>query len=155
MPPTKQISHRLITLLLIIVLIPSCALQLISDYDQRSLDQMELIAKKVDRLYLQLEYMAANKRDYHRVAASYLDIDVELQALKTRQQLRAINELALTQVEIAISLWKKGRQRHQQINTVTDFFIKRYRKQYNRLYLAMIKGEESKKQPTNQKGPKQ
>ena len=85
-----------------------------------------------------------------------MDIDVELQALKTRQELRALNELTLKQVNITISLFKQDREQHKKQDTISNFLLKRHRKQYNRLFLAMIKGEEAKKipqsnqQPTNQ-----
>ena len=127
------------------LLLPSCALQLVSDFDQQSLKQMELVAKKVNRLFIKLSYLSPEQRNYHQVKSSYMDVDVELQALKTRQQLRPLNELTLKQLNIIISLWQQGRDRHKSANTVSDFLLKRHQKQYNRMFVAMIKGEESKK----------
>lgn len=122
-----------------------CTLQLVADYDQSTLQQLELVAKKVDRLYVELSYTPEQQRTYQKVTSQYLDIEVSLEALKTRQQLRALNELTLKQVDITISLFRQDRELHKQRNTVSDFLLKRRRKQYNRLFISMIKGEEAKK----------
>lgn len=122
-----------------------CTLQLVADYDQSTLQQLELVAKKVDRLYVELSYTPEQQRSYQKVASQYLDIEVSLEALKTRQQLRELNELTLKQVDITISLFRQDRELHKQRNTVSDFLLKRRRKQYNRLFISMIKGEEAKK----------
>lgn len=132
-----------------LLMLPSCTTTLISDYDQNTVEQMELIAKKIDRLYIELGYIPAQERAFDYVESEYLDIEVELQALKTRQQLRPLNELTLKQVDISLSLFLQDRERHKKLDTISDFLIKRYRKQYNRLFIAMIRGEEIKKQPDN------
>ena len=121
-----------------------CTLQLVADYDQPTLQQLELVANKIDRLLAQLNLMPKQSRSYKAVASQYVDIDVLLQSLKTRQELRALNELALKQVNVTISLFTQDRQLHQQRNTVSDFLLKYRKKQYSRLFISMIEGEESK-----------
>jgi len=132
---------RLLVVVFTLLLLPSCALQIISPYDQQTLAQMTLIAKKVDRHFLALHYLTVDERDFSYFKNSYLDIAVELQALNNRQQIRSINELTSRQVDIAMTLWQQHTEQHQKANSLSNFLTNRYRKQYNRLFLAMIKGE--------------
>jgi hypothetical protein len=128
----------------LLLFLNACAINQISNYDQKSMDQMELVAMKVDRFFVGLSYTPKSERKYQKYASNYLDIEVELNALKLRQQVRATNDLTLKQVEIAQMLWSEDRKSHQKKDTISDFIIKRHRQQFNRVFLAMIKGEESK-----------
>ena len=127
-----------------ILLMSGCALNLVSDYDQESLQSMELLAKKVDLFYAKLAMVSPKERGFKRFNQDYVAIDVDLNALLTRQKIRAVNELTTKQVVIAQNLWSQDMQLHKQRDTISDFIVKRHRQQFNRLFLAMIKGEESK-----------
>ena len=140
---------KAIMLSMTLLLLNACAINQVSDYDAQSLNQMQLVAKKVDYFYAQLSYLPKDKRTYQQSAKQYLEVEVDLNALKLRQQIRSTNELTLKQVEIAQALWSDDRKTHQKKNTISDFIIKRHRQQFQRVFLAMIKGEESK--PTTSK----
>lgn len=127
-----------------IMLLSGCALNLISDYDEQSLQDMERIAKQVDMFYAKLLYTPSEQRHYQNFNQDYITIEVELNALKTRQQIRELNELTFKQVQIAQNLWHQDMQQHKKNDGISDFIIKRHRKQFNRVFLAMIKGEQSK-----------
>jgi putative lipoic acid-binding regulatory protein len=119
-------------------------IHLIAEQDEASLQQMEGLAQEVDYLFTQLLYLPPDRRDYNSSAQKYLSVEVKLNALKMRQESRVMNELTIKQVDIVITLWDQDRKRHQRQNSFSDFMIKRYRSQYIRLFLAMIKGEEVK-----------
>ncbi|KGJ87934.1 hypothetical protein [Colwellia psychrerythraea] len=121
-----------------------CSLQLLAERDEVSLQQMEELAQEVDHLFTQLLYMPPDRRDYKSNAPKYLSVEVKLNALKMRQESRIMNELTIEQLGIAIGLWAQDRKRHERQNSFSDFMLKRYRSQYKRLFLAMIKGEEAK-----------
>ena len=135
---------KAIMLSMALLLLNACAINQISNYDEQSLNQMQLVAKKVDYFYAQLSYLPKDKRTYQQSAQQYLEVEVDLNALKLRQQVRSTNELTLKQVEIAQTLWSDDRKTHQKKDTISDFIIKRHRQQFQRVFLAMIKGEESK-----------
>ncbi|WDE04387.1 hypothetical protein SG34_024085 [Thalassomonas viridans] len=141
----KQYLQKPLWLLLAITLLLSgCALQLVSDFDERSLQDMETIARKVNGFYLGLSYQPKNERSYQTSKGQYLEIEVALEALRNRQVIRPMNELTLKQVDVSLKLWREDRQRHQAADSLSDFLIKRRKSQYQRLFLAMVKGEEAK-----------
>jgi len=142
----QNVRASLVALLL--MLLSACSLNLISDYDEQSLQDMERIAKQVDMFYAKLLYTSSEQRDYQQFSSDYIHIEVELNALKTRQEIRELNELTLKQVLIAQNLWQQDMQRHKKNDGISDFIAKRHRQQFNRIFLAMIKGEQSK--PTSQ-----
>ncbi|WDE10850.1 hypothetical protein [Thalassomonas haliotis] len=135
-------------LLAITFLLSGCALQLLSDFDEKSLGGMERIGQKVNRFYLGLSYQAKDERLYKASHNLYVNIEADLEALKSRQMIRPVNELTLKQVEIALKLWREDRLHHKAADTLSDFLIKRRKSQYQRLFLAMIKGEEAKQKVT-------
>lgn len=112
--------------------------------DEVSLQQMEALAQQVDYFFTRLLSLPEAQRNYAASAKSYLEVEVNLNALKTRQQSRENNEQTLKQVGITTKLWQQDRKRHQAKDSFSDLLIKRYRLQYQRLFLAMIKVEEAK-----------
>jgi len=145
---TTQSLYKTLCLLVMAFVLSGCALQLVSDFDEKSLDDMEAIATEVNGFYLGLSYMEKSERSYKNSRQQYLEIEVALEALRSRQEIRAMNELTLKQVDITLKLWREDRERHQAADTLSNFLIKRRKGQYQRLFLAMIKGEESKQKVT-------
>lgn len=139
----KQTMQRTLILLSALYL-AGCSMMFISDYDQASVDQMQLVNKKIDRFFIELEFAEPENRKYSAFKASYVDISVELNALKTMQAVRPMNDLTVKQVDILLDLWKLERTTHQDKDSISNFLIKRHRSQYNRLLTAMIKGEKAK-----------
>ncbi|PSW07162.1 hypothetical protein [Photobacterium lipolyticum] len=126
-----------------------CSVQLIADYDHASLSQMEQLAKKIDRFYIGLSYLPIEQRNYESNIKYYMEIDIDLNALKHRQEVRVMNELTMKQVENVIKLWKQDKMSHKKNTIISDFSIKRHSRQYYRLFLSMIKGEEAKPRVSN------
>ncbi|WDD98083.1 hypothetical protein [Thalassomonas actiniarum] len=148
MNKTYHPNKALWLLLAMTFLLSGCALQLVSDYDEKSLESMERVAQKVNRFYLGLSYQSKEKRLFKASHSAYLNIEADLEALKNRQMIRPMNELTLKQVEITLKLWREDRLRHKTADSLSDFLIKRRKDQYQRLFLAMIKGEEAKQKVT-------
>jgi len=132
--------------LLILSMASGCALQMVSNFDRQTEQQIMDVAKKVDRFYVQLSELSKEKRTFHFSQSTYLNIEVELSALLMRQKVRELNELTTKQVEITQNLWLQDKKQHQQANSISDFLIKTRKQQYQRLFLAMIRGEQAKQQ---------
>ncbi len=135
-----------ISSLLILSLSSGCALQMVSSFDIQTEQQIMDVAKTVDKFYAQLSELPKEKRTFHFSQSTYLNIEVELSALLMRQKVRELNELTIKQVEITQSLWLQDKKQHQQANSISDFLIKTRKQQYQRLFLAMIRGEQAKQQ---------
>ncbi len=135
---------RLGLVLCLCLFMSACSMSFISDYDQASMDEMQLINKKIDRFFITMTYADPADRGYEKFKDAYLDIDVELNALRTMQSVRPMNDLTVKQVDILLDLWKQERAAHQKSKGLSNFIIKLHRSQYNRLLMAMIKGESAK-----------
>lgn len=145
----KLINNRWNCLLLVLVVsggLFACSTSLISDQDPKSLNIMEAVAENVDYMYTKMSYMPVNTRNYNKFSNYYLEIEVKLNALKIRQEMRVMNELTLKQVNIVLQLWRQDRIKHQTKDTLSDFLLKRHKKQYQRLFTTLIKAESAKPQ---------
>lgn len=129
---------------LLLGLSSGCSVQLVSDYDHQSQQQMMNVAKQVERFYLELALQPVEKRSYQVSSKGYIQIDVELSALLLRQKVRELNELTTKQVTMTQTMWQQDQLTHRKNNTISDFIIKRRRAQYQRVFLAMVRGEQMK-----------
>ncbi|NLS11957.1 hypothetical protein HGP28_03510 [Vibrio sp. SM6] len=120
-------------------------MQWVASYDARSVDHMYKLETKIDRFYQTLKYTPVARRGYADFRDRYFDIDVEIRALLRQQQRRANNQETVQQVTILAQLWAQDKQQHQQQNRLSDFVVERRIKQYQRLFDALIAGENAKK----------
>ncbi|WP_438462909.1 hypothetical protein [Marinomonas sp. PE14-40] len=120
-------------------------MKLVANYDPQSLNQLELINKKIDRLYLTMKMQPEVQRTYSHFQQNYVDIDVDIRAYERRQQMREKNEESIKQAAILASLWQQDMQTHKQKTTLSDFMIKRRKAQYQRLISSMLEAEMAKK----------
>ncbi|SBS31054.1 hypothetical protein MSP8887_01420 [Marinomonas spartinae] len=133
-------------LLLCFLLTAGCSVQLVSPYDERTVEQMEKIDQKIDHFYLILQSVPAKDRSFKDFSSGYLDIDAQIRSLERRQEIRDKNQETLKQTKILASLWQQDIAAHKKKNSISDFMIKRRMAQYQRLMSALIKGELAKKQ---------
>lgn len=134
------------SLLFCIFLTAGCSVQLVSPYDEKTIEKMERIDEKIDRFYLVLKSFPEEKRTFKEFYSGYLDIDVLIRSLERRQNIREKNEETLKQTQILASLWQQDFETHKKNDAISDFIIQRRLDQYQRLLSALIKGELAKKQ---------
>ncbi|MBQ4813112.1 hypothetical protein A7985_21910 [Pseudoalteromonas luteoviolacea] len=140
---------KLVVILATLLILSSqvgCSLHLISEYDRASQQHMLSLMKKIDGFYLHMSNVEPAKRKFSHYSSGYTNIEVEINALLQRQKVRELNELTVKQVEILLELWQQGKLAHKTKDSISDFIIKRRRSEYQRVMLAMVRGEESKAQ---------
>lgn len=138
---------RLALLCSVVIGFCGCSLlSVISDFDQDSLNQMQLVQKKIDFMFTTLQFSDKSERQFSKFKNMYIDISVEINALKSMQLVRSMNDLTNQQVDTLIKLWQQEHQAHKQKDGMSDIIINLHRSQYRRLMMAIIKGEEAKPQ---------
>lgn len=90
-----------------------CLLNVISDYDEESLFQMEQIAENIDRMYIHMSHVDRSERTFINFKDYYINVAAGLNRLKSRQESRPFNELTLKQVDIVINSWNSDIERHK------------------------------------------
>lgn len=142
----NQLSDKLEQAVMhLIALIPSgSSIQVVARFDASSAQQATQIANSIDQFFTRLLYLPPEQRRYRGLQGGYLDIQVKLQALKQRQEMRQLNDLSLRQADIALELWQQDQQQHQHNDGISDFLIKRHQSNYQQLMNALIQGEHAK-----------
>lgn len=142
------------TFAIIVVTFSSCRISLISDYDDKIAQQIELTAKKVDKFYLiMLETTDQDNknREYSNFINEYIDIEVELNALLSRNRVKSLNKNSIRICEITLELWIKYKEEHKKDVWLSDVKIRLNRKNMGELFYAMMAAEEGKKVIDNTK----
>lgn len=132
---------------LAVVAIQSCKVTLVPPYDAEIATQMDDTAKTVDKFYLSMletTFAANDGRAFTNFSAQYVDVEVELNSLLSKNKIRPLNEHSTRICEIALQLWQKYKEEHKTDNTLTDGLIKLNQMTLADLFLAMQVAERGK-----------
>lgn len=135
---------KLFLLIITIILLSSCAVQMVADYDQNTAYKIVEISKMVNMFYIKLADHSPNERQYIKFMADYQQIEVELEALVLLNRMRPLNEESTQQAENILELWQKYKKKHKEKNSYNDVQIKLHRNRFNRNFAAMALGEKLK-----------
>ena len=150
--PTQNRLPKIYILFLVVILISafqiSCRVTFVAPYDASVSQQIEDISRKVDKFYITMQEKTTeeeNQREYSRFVDDYIDIEVELNALRKKNQIRPLNKESTQNCEIALETWIKYRDKHKQDNTISDIDIDLNREFLSDLFIVIQAGEEAKK----------
>ena len=129
---------------LVLMIITGCTIRYVAQYDPDVEEEIYVISKKVDVFFGKLIETSKDERTYQKFKNEYIEIEAELRLLLRRNQIRALNDETVAQINTTLELWLDDKAKHAQNDTVSDFIAKKHREQYSRLFIAMIKGETAK-----------
>jgi hypothetical protein len=130
--------------LLSLLLLCGCSLHLVADYDPQIVNQLEVIDRKIEHLYLTMQILEPDQRQYDRFSEQYLNLLIDIRLMERRQARRKNNSESLKQAKLLLQFWQQDMLSHQQHQTLSNFLIKRRLNQYRRLIDALIDGELAK-----------
>lgn len=133
-------------LLALFVLFNSCTVQYVAEYDENIKNEIIRIAGDVEMFYADLFEADVTERNYENFKERYIAIEVDLRTLLLRNKIRPLNEESTKQTEIALELWINDKEQHKNEDTVSNFIINSHRKQFQRIFIAMAKGEAVKEE---------
>ena len=134
-----------ISLLAFLLVFASCKVQLVSNYDVELSNEINSTAKKVDNFYLTMQEIPADKRQFANFSSSYIDIEVDLNSLVTKNRVRPLNAESTRIAEITLKLWEKYKEEHKMDNTLSNGLIRLNKKTFSDMFYAMQVAEEGKK----------
>lgn len=135
-----------------ISILNSCRVTLVPNYDAGIAAQIDNTSKTVDKFYLMmLETTSVQDggRAFNKYAEKYVDIEVELNSLLTKNKIRPLNENSTRICEITLELWIKRKVEHKTKDSLSDALIKLNRKDFSDLFYAMQVAEKAKSQINN------
>jgi len=139
-----QIHFSIIFLVISFFNVSGCAVRYVADYDASIKNDIAQVAKKVDLFWGRLLDMNVNERKYNKFKDQYNQIESDIRELVMMNEIRSLNKESTMQAKIALELWIEDRTNHKDNDGFSDFEAKRHRKQFNRVFTAMAKGEEAK-----------
>lgn len=126
-----------------------CAVSYVADYDASVKEDIIRVAKQVDLFWGNLLDTTPAERPYDNFKDEYNRIETEVRGLVMANEIRPLNEETTKQAQIVLELWVEDKAIHKQDDGFSDFVAKRHRKQFNRIFIAMAKGEEAKNITSN------
>jgi PBP1b-binding outer membrane lipoprotein LpoB len=138
---------RLILIIVLALLLAGCRVTLLPDYDDSIAQEILETAKRVDKFYLDMLETTVNEngdRAYNKMVDSYVEIEVELSSLLSKNKIRPLNENSIRICEITLELWVKYKEEHKEDNELSDGLIKLNRLTFSDLFYAMLVAEKAK-----------
>lgn len=129
---TKALQLRFSLTAFCLVTLISCNFALLPPYNKEISTQIDNTAKAVDRFYLDMlekTDAAGSGRAYANFADGYIDIEVELNSLYTKNRIRPLNKASTRNCEIALHRWREYKEEHKEKNTISNGLIA-YKRQY-------------------------
>lgn len=129
------------------LLFNGCRVTLLPDYDDSISQEILETAKRVDKFYLNMLETTVNENDeraYNKMVNSYVEIEVELVSLLSKNKIRPLNENSIRICEITLELWVKYKNEHKEDNELSDGLIKLNLLTFRDLFYAMLVAEKAK-----------
>ena len=142
---TKRIF--LSAFILMFLSLNACKVTFLPGYDASITEQIVNSAKAVDKFYLlMLDNASAENggRAFSRFSVEYVNIEVDLNALLSKNKIRPLNQNSTRMCEITLQLWTKYKEEHKKDNTLSDGLVKLNRKTFSDLFFAMQVAEKGK-----------
>ena len=134
-----------LSLLSVLLVFASCKVQLVANYDVELSNEINTTAKKVDNFYLTMQEIPVTNRQFSNFSPTYIDIEVDLNSLVTKNRVRPLNTESTRIAEITLQLWEKYKEEHKKDNTLSNGLIKLNKKTFSDMFYAMQVAEEGKK----------
>lgn len=130
-----------------ILLLISCRLSLVPNYDTAIGEQIDNTSKTVDKFYLTMLETTTIKnegRAFSKYVKEYVDIEVELNSLLSKNKVRPLNKNSTRICEITLEMWIKRKDEHKLKDSLSNGLIKLNRKEFSDLFCAMQIAEKAK-----------
>ncbi|MEX2639665.1 MAG: hypothetical protein WD266_03185 [Balneolales bacterium] len=139
--PIKSLTAAVLAVLLL----GGCTVRYVADYDETIRDEIYEIAADVDHFWGFMAEFPQDERRYVGFRGDYVEIETKLRILLMKSEARQDNKLSSDQARIVLELWVEDRELHREEDDFSDFLINRHRRQFNEVFTAMARAEETKR----------
>jgi len=131
---------KLLLLFITILMILSCAINQVADYDRDTAFTIIKIARRVDMFYISLSEKEPDVRLYKEFVSAYNEIEIELRTLVMRNKMRTKNEESIMISEHILQNWLEFKVKHKKDdsykNSLLDVDWSTIREQFYALAVA-------------------
>lgn len=139
-----------LSLLILLLLFQDCHVQLVSDYDQSTVDAIIDCYKAIDNFYNGLLDYPEDQRAYFKFITKYSAIESELRILLLKNSIRPLNSESTQMTQNIINLWTKYRDKHKKNNDYKGALITIHRNRFFQMFRAMLTAEKYKPQKSDE-----
>jgi hypothetical protein len=133
----------------IVVLSLSCGVRYVANYNATLSNDVIAVAKRVDSFYAHLIDAPDSLRTFDKYREEYTSIEVDLNSIVMRNQIRPLNKESTQIAKNALGLWLKFRAEHKKKNEYKDAMAELDRQHMARIFVSMFNAEEAKKTAQN------
>jgi Rps23 Pro-64 3,4-dihydroxylase Tpa1-like proline 4-hydroxylase len=136
---------KLFLLIITIILLSSCAVKMVAEYDQNTAYKIVEVSKMVNMFYIKLADHNSQERQYIKFMVDYRQIEVELEALVLLNKMRPLNEESTQICEHILQNWLEFKAAHKQNDSYKDVMIELNWNTIREQFYALAVAEAAKK----------
>jgi len=130
--------------LFLLICFTGCTVHYIPDYNASLSNEIVDVAKHVDAFYAHLLDTPDSLRIYEKYSEAYTNIEVDLNSIIMRNQVRPLNKESTQIAKNSLNLWMKYKNEHKKNNGCKDVLINLHREDMAKMFNAMFNSEEAK-----------
>ena len=136
---------KILLLPLLIICLLACKATFVPPYDASIEAQISKTARLTDALYLQMLDVKETDRKYEKYTAKYLDIQVDINALVLKTQVRDHNTNLLVMVQNLQKMFVQFKDDHKTKGVLTDADVQLNMMQVNAVWAPLLLAEKALK----------
>ena len=136
---------KILLLPLLIICLLACKATFVPPYDASIEAQISKTARLTDALYLQMLDVKETDRKYEKYTAKYLDIQVDINALVLKTQVRDHNTNLLVMVQNLQKMFVQFKDDHKTKGVLTDADVQLNMMQVNAVWAPLLLDEKALK----------
>jgi len=119
-----------------------CALT--AQYDAATVQEILVVAKRVDMFYGALLDTKEDSRAYSGYGPAYIAIEADLRSLWLRNKARPLNDESTTIARDTLDFWIKYKDAHKRDNAYPDKHAEAHRRRFERQFVSAVTAETAK-----------
>lgn len=136
---------KIILLPFLFICLLACKATFVPPYDASIESQISKTARLTDALYLQMLELKEADRNYEKYASKYLDIQVDINALVLKTQVRDHNTNLLVMVQNLQKMFVQFKDDHKTKGVLTDADVQLNMMQVNAVWAPLLLAEKALK----------
>jgi len=141
---SKQVSYYAVFTFMLLMLSGCAQVQLLADYDKEVSDETIVLAKRVDRFWATYISEVGDAREYAANKREMIEIEVDMNSLLLKNQVRVNNDLTTLQLKNVVDIWAQISTLIKTQESISNTTAEAYRLQLADAIKQIVIGEEAK-----------
>lgn len=144
---SSQKVMKVLCLTILTFMLSSCKIQLIADYDNELVKQIEEVQLSANKHFIKMQEVAySSSVKYEDFVDSYIEIEAKIKSIYDKNKVKPLNDESTRNAQILLQKWRKYKSEHRDSDVFGLGDIKITQVYVDDFITALLKGEKIKEE---------